>query len=331
MAKVAVVLMNLGTPQQPTTKSVKAFLKEFLSDPRVIEVPRLIWWFILRLVILPFRSPKVAKAYESIWQQGNSPLRVITLKQVAKLQDSLNQYFGEESPLVCHAMTYGGPSLSDVVKQLQEKLVEKTIVIPLYPQYSATTTGSIYDQVAEIYKNNRNIPDIEIIKHYYQNPDYLSAMSKSIRQFWQESGRSARLLMSFHGLPQAYVDKGDPYYQQCIETAENIASTLQLEKNEWQVSFQSRLGRSQWLQPYTSEVLESWGEEELQSVDVICPAFSVDCLETLEEISEENRSIFLQAGGKDFRYIPCLNDSDDHIEMMKNIVLSRLGGEKNNY
>lgn len=325
MAKVAVILMNLGTPQQPTTKSVKAFLKEFLSDTRVIEVPRLIWWFILRLVILPFRSPKVAKAYQSIWQQGNSPLRLITLRQVEKLQQRLNQEFGGESPLVCHAMTYGGPSLSNVVKQLQEKSIERTILIPLYPQYSATTTGSVYDQVANIYQNNRDIPDIEIVKHYHQNPDYIAAMSSSIRQFWEEhDGKPDRLLMSFHGLPQAYVDKGDPYYLQCIETAESIANALQLETNEWQVSFQSRLGRSQWLQPYTSEVLESWGGEGLQSVDVICPAFSVDCLETLEEISEENRSIFLQAGGKDFRYIPCLNDRDDHIEMMKNIVLNRL-------
>lgn len=331
MAKVAVILMNLGTPQQPTTKSVKAFLKEFLSDPRVIEVPRLIWWFILRLIILPFRSPKVAKAYQSIWQQGNSPLRLITLQQVEKLQYCLNQELGEEAPLVCHAMTYGGPSLSNVVEQLQEKSVDRTILIPLYPQYSATTTGSVYDQVAKIYQNNRDIPDIEIVKHYYLNPDYIAAMSSSIRQFWQEhGGKSDRLLMSFHGLPQAYVDKGDPYYQQCVKTAENIANTLQLEKNEWEVSFQSRLGRSQWLQPYTSEVLELWGAEKLPSVDVICPAFSVDCLETLEEISEENRAVFLQAGGKDFRYIPCLNDRDDHIEMMKNIVLSRLSGEKNN-
>ena len=328
MEKVAVVLMNLGTPRQPTTKSVKVFLKEFLSDPRVVEVPRLIWWFVLRLIILPFRSPKVAKAYQSIWHQGDSPLRLITLRQVEKLQHSLNQGFGEESPLVCHAMTYGGPSLPEVVEQLQKKSIDRIILIPLYPQYSATTTGSVYDQVAKIYQSSRDIPDLEIIKHYYKKPDYIAAMSNSIRQFWYENGKPTRLLMSFHGLPQAYVDKGDPYYRQCVETAEDIAITLQLEKNEWQISFQSRLGRSQWLQPYTSEVLESWGKEKLELVDVVCPAFSVDCLETLEEISEENRSIFLQAGGKDFRYIPCLNDRDDHIEIMKNIVLNRLAEEK---
>jgi ferrochelatase len=317
--KTAVILMNLGTPQEPTTASVKRFLKEFLSDRRVVEFPRFVWWFILHLIILPFRSPKVAKAYQSIWGEEGSPLRYITVQQVEKLQDYFDQDENKQAPVVSYAMTYGGPYLADVVSELQQDGIERFILIPLYPQFSATTTGSIFDQVSELYQSSRNIPDIRIVKDYCHRSEYLDALANSVEVYWQRHGKAERLLMSFHGLPQAYVDKGDPYYQQCVETAEAVAQRLSLAEDQWQISFQSRLGRSQWLQPYTSEVLKQWGQEKLQGVDVICPAFATDCLETLEEISEENKAIFIQSGGKDFRYIPCLNDSDAHIALLKTL------------
>jgi ferrochelatase len=320
MPKKAVVLINLGTPAEPTTKSVKQFLKVFLSDPRVIEVPKFIWWFILNLIILPFRSPKVAKAYQSIWYKQGSPLRVITQQQVIKLQELLNGEYGEAAPKVCYAMSYCGPDLQTVVAELKGQGVEQIFLLPLYPQYSATTTACIYDQVSAIYKNSRDIPDIRINKQYCQYPPYIDALAQSIEEYWQQHGKPERLLLSFHGLPQAYVDKGDPYFEQCHATAKAVADKLQLSESQWQVSFQSRLGRSEWLKPYTNSVLEEWGQSALSRVDVVCPAFSVDCLETLEEISEENKELFVAAGGKSFHYISCLNDNPAHIEMMKKLV-----------
>ena len=321
--KHAVIIMNLGTPAAPTAKAVRAFLKEFLSDPRVVEVPRPIWWCILNLAILPFRSPKVAKAYESIWQEGGSPLRIITESQAEKLQQLLADT-ADCAVTVRHAMAYSGPSLETVVSELEREGYENMTLLPLYPQYSATTTGSIFDQLAKLNNHRRNIPQIHLIKHYHQHPLYIEALANSVRQHWQHNSQGQCLLMSFHGIPQRNVDLGDPYYDHCLETATQLAEALNLQKNQWKMSFQSRLGRAQWLQPYTSESLELLAAEGIHHVDVICPAFSADCLETLEEMEEENKDVFIGAGGKHYNLIPCLNDGDDHIKMMAQLVLNYL-------
>ena len=318
--KTAVVLMNLGTPVEPSEKAIRAFLKEFLSDPRVVEVPRVVWMLILYAIILTFRTPRVTKAYQKIWWQEGSPLRVITERQTRQLQSAVNDKWGENALLVRHAMAYSGPSLAQVVADLEREKVEHILLLPLYPQFSATTTGSIYDQVASINHNRRNIPQIHIIKQYYDHPLYIDALAESVKKCWQENSKTERLLMSFHSIPQRYSDAGDPYYQQCMGTADLLASKLGLQASEWSVSFQSRLGFSKWLSPYTSVVLKQWGQQKLNSVAVVCPAFSADCLETLEEIAVENRDIFLEQGGGRFYTIPCLNDQPAHIQMMVSLL-----------
>ena len=321
--KHAVIIMNLGTPAAPTAKAVRVFLKEFLSDRRVVEVPRPIWWCILHFVILPFRSPKVAKAYQSVWQAEGSPLRIITESQTEKLQQVLNDKV-KPTITVRHAMTYSGPSLEAVVSELESEGYENIVLLPLYPQYSATTTGSIFDQLAAINSRRRNIPQIHLIKHYHQHPLYIDALAKSVKNYWQKQGQGQCLLMSFHGIPQRNVDLGDPYYDHCLATASQLAEALKLNKDQWKMSFQSRLGRAQWLLPYTSETLERLPSESISHVDVICPAFSADCLETLEEMEEENRQVYMEAGGKKYGLIPCLNDNDDHIQMMAKILVDYL-------
>lgn len=316
----AVILVNLGTPSAPTPKAVRNFLKSFLSDPRVVEIPRLIWLPILYGVILPFRPGKVAKLYREIWREEGSPLRVMSARQEAALSKYLNDQSTELAPIVTTAMVYGGPSIEERVVELQKAGVEKILLLPLYPQYSATTTGSVYDQYARLLQKSRNVPDIGIHKDYYNRADYIDALANSVREHWASKARSQRLLLSYHGIPQLCVDRGDPYYSQCLETANLLAENLGLNSSDWAVSFQSRLGKAQWLQPYTDKLLQEWGQGGLKSVDVLCPAFSADCLETIEEIDKENREVFLNAGGERFEYIACLNDRESHIEMMATIV-----------
>lgn len=326
MAKWGVVLMNLGTPAAPTREAYRAFLKEFLSDPRVVEIPRVAWWPILNLFILPFRPAKVAQAYQSIWDdEDGAPLAAIIKRQVAALAQKLDEQLSDNAPLVTYAMTYGEPKLATRVRELQEQGVEKIFVLPLYPQYSATTTASIYDQFADIIRRSRNMPDITINKQYYDDPAYISALANSIDEFRQKQGSGDRLLLSFHGIPQRCVDLGDPYSAQCRATAEAVAECLQLDSSAWGISFQSRLGRAQWLQPYTVDVLQKWAKEGVKTIDVACPAFAADCLETLEEIAVEGKAVFQSAGGKNLRLVPCLNDRDDHIELFAKIVKSRTG------
>ncbi|WP_101759313.1 ferrochelatase [Oceanicoccus sp. KOV_DT_Chl] len=319
--KKAVVIMNLGTPAEPTKNAVRSFLKEFLSDSRVVEIPRAIWWWILHLIILNFRTPRVARAYQKIWQQDGSPLRVITVAQADKLQTHLQTTYGKaDCPQVKLAMTYSGPCLADVVSELQQQGVDHIVLLPLYPQYSATTTGSIYDQLAAIIVRQRDIPSVHIIKQYFDHPLYIKALAHSVEEQWSQTGRPDRLLMSFHSIPQRYVDAGDPYYEQCMGTAKLLAEKLGLNQGQWLVSFQSRIGFAKWLSPYTIEVLKELGEQEIKHVDVICPAFAADCLETLEEIQYENKAVFIAAGGEQFNLIPCLNEHPDHIEMMASII-----------
>jgi ferrochelatase len=319
--KTAVILMNLGTPTEATKPAVREFLKEFLSDPRVVEIPKILWMIILYCFILTFRVPKVTKAYKEIWQDGSSPLRLTVESQVEKLQQYLNTHSGSNNiPDIHHAMAYSGPSINDKVVELEQQGFEHFLVLPLYPQFSATTTGSIYDQVSLIGSKRRDIPQIHIIKQYFNHPLYIKALANSVNKQWDENGKPDRLLMSFHSIPQAYSDAGDPYYHQCVTTAELLAEELQLSEKQWALSFQSRLGYSKWLSPYTFKVLTQWGEEKVPHVDVICPAFSADCLETLEEIQVENRDLFLAAGGRKLNLIPCLNDQPQHIEMMAALV-----------
>ena len=323
--KKSIILMNLGTPAAAEKKAVRQFLKEFLSDTRVVEVPRLVWWFVLNFIILNFRTPKVTEAYQKIWWEKGSPLRLITIAQKEKLQKRLESiYEASDCPIVEYAMTYSGPSIKAVIERLQGEGVDHFTVLPLYPQFSATTTGSIYDQLGQYMAGVRNIPQVHVIKQYFDHPLYIQALDKSVRDQWKKTGRPECLLMSFHSIPQDYVDDGDPYYDQCMRTAELLADSLQLKANEWSVSFQSRIGFAKWLSPYTIDVLKKSAVEGIKHIDVICPAFSADCLETLEEIQFENRDVFIENGGEVFNLIPCLNDQPEHIEMMADLVKAYL-------
>lgn len=322
--KTAVILMNLGTPAAPTASALRRYLREFLSDRRVVEIPRLLWYPILYGIILPFRPRRVVPGYEQMWREfGDSPLRVITARQVEQLQQRLNRD-DEEAPLVRSAMTYGEPTLRTVVAELRAQQVEHILVLPLYPQFSATSSGAIFDQVAALWQTSRDIPSLNLIKHYHAHPLYIEALAQSVLAHWQQHGRAQKLLMSFHGIPQRNVELGDPYRAHCEATATLLAQRLQLDREQWQLTFQSRLGRAEWLQPYTSATLEQWGAQKVASVDVICPAFASDCLETLEEIAVENRHVFQRAGGGEYRYIPCLNDGEAHIELLRELVLANM-------
>ncbi|GAA5523886.1 ferrochelatase [Microbulbifer aestuariivivens] len=325
----AVILMNLGTPAEPSAPAVRKFLRDFLSDPRVVEIPRLVWLPILHGIILTLRPRRIAPAYAEIWNTGldgepveGAPLLYYTRRQAELLQQHLSRQ--GTNVRVEYAMTYGDPQLADVVARLQREGFDSFVVFPLYPQYSATTTGSIYDQVARIYRSNRNIPNISLVHDYYRHPLYVRALANSVREHWAKHGAAEKLLLSFHGIPRANVDKGDPYYHQCRQTAEGLAAELGLNEGQWQLCFQSRFGKAEWLQPYTDKTLVEWGKKGVASVDVICPAFAADCLETIEEIAEENRAIFIEAGGGEYRYIPALNLRGDHIEALAGIVEDKL-------
>jgi len=311
--KTAIILVNLGTPDAPTKPAVRKFLKEFLWDDRIIK-RNPVWWMILNGIVLNTRPKRVAKLYESIWQD-DSPIRTIGYQQRDALQALLK---GKAHVML--AMTYGQPSLKDCLANLEDENFEKVIVLPLFPQYSSTTTAAVFDQVADFIKQTRNLPEIQLIKDYHQDDRYIDALASSIEKHWQENGKSEKLLLSFHGIPQIYVDKGDPYAQQVKNTVNKLAQKLNLANSEYQLCFQSRFGPTQWLQPYTDKTLEDWAKSGVKSVDIICPAFSADCLETLEEISEENKLLFLNNGGQQYNYIPALNNDELHIEMMKKLI-----------
>lgn len=318
---LAVILCNLGTPEAPTPAAVRAFLKPFLSDPRVVEVPRPIWWLVLNLFILPLRPRPVAAAYQALWDEyGDSPLRIISKRQVAHLQDMLDESLGEGEVLVDYAFTYGHPGIDRQLDTYRNK-ADKILLLPLYPQYSCSTTAAIYDQVAGYNLKQRDVVDVSIVKDYYSLPSYREALAQTVTDYWQEHGKSEHLLISNHGVPKSYADNGDPYYQQCLTTAENLIADLELDKSNTSCSFQSRVGKAEWLQPYTDTTVRELAEKGVKTVDVVCPSFSVDCLETLEEITVENGGYFTEAGGEKLRLIPCLNDRKQHIEMMAEIIL----------
>lgn len=325
----AVILCNLGTPAAPTPAAVRAFLKPFLSDRRVVEAPRPIWWLILNAFILPFRPKPVAHAYQALWDEyGDSPLRLIAAKQVSKLKVQLQQACsGVEIP-VDYAFTYGEPGIATQIDKYREQ-AETLLLLPLYPQYSCSTTAAIYDQVARYNLGQRDVADVYIIKDYYQQPAYRQALAASAQAFWQLNGRGDHLLVSYHGVPKAYADKGDPYYQQCLQTTEQLAEDLGLSVNDYTASFQSRLGKAEWLKPYTDETVKALARQGVKTLDVICPSFSIDCLETLEEIAVENAGYFTAAGGQTLRLIPCLNDQQMHIDMMAEILSPYLRAQLN--
>ncbi len=338
--KIAVVLVNLGTPDEPTPQAVKAYLRQFLSDSRVIEIPQFIWQIILNLFVLTTRPKKVAHAYQSIWE-NDSPLRKIAKEQAQFLQqrfdsekqvkDSLLQGFDVQ---VYTAMTYGKPALRDILDDLtnpnDRQKTEQIVIFPLYPQYSATTTGAVFDVIAKWGLQQRNLPSFTLIKDYFANPLYIKALADNIRKFQATHGKPEKLLMSFHGIPQPYADKGDPYADRCRCTAGQLAKELGLNDGEWLCSFQSRFGKQEWVKPYTDATLTEWGRQGVKSVQVISPAFSADCLETLEELSVENRDIFQNNGGGEYHYIPALNADSLHIDMMWQIVLPHVLAHKDN-
>jgi len=325
VSDIGVLLVNLGTPKEPTPSAVKTYLKEFLWDRRVVDVPRPIWWLILNGIILNTRPKRVAKAYASVWSEDGSPLLAIARKQQAALEKALSAI--SETPIPVElAMTYGEPSMEQAGLALRNKGVKKILVFPLYPQYSATTTAAAFDRLAKGLQRCPHLPELRFINEYHVTPLYIKALSSSVQEYWKEHGKGDRLLMSFHGIPKRYEDNGDPYPSQCRATAKALADSLSLNDNEWLCSFQSRFGREEWVKPYTDETLIEWGKSGLDRVDVISPAFSADCLETLEELEEENRENFIHAGGKEYRYIPCLNDREDHVQMMVDLVRQNIQG-----
>jgi ferrochelatase len=320
---VGILLTNLGTPDAPTTAAVRTYLKEFLWDPRVVEQPRWLWWLILNGIILNTRPARSAALYAKVWSDEGSPLLATGKRQREKLEAALREHIAQ--PLhVELAMRYGNPSIRSGLEALREKNCSSIVVLPLYPQYSATTSGSTFDAVAEALKTWRRVPQLQFIDAYHDYPAYIEALAESVRNHWQEHGQAERLLLSYHGIPESYFNNGDPYPCHCRKTTRLLREALGLDETRLQMSFQSRFGKEPWVQPYTDETLERWGKEGVESVDVICPGFPADCLETIEEIGMENRDIFLEAGGKTYRYIPALNDSDTHIRALTDIVLSQI-------
>jgi len=322
---LGVLLVNLGTPDSPSTRDVRRYLKEFLWDPRVVEVPRPIWWLALNLVILNTRPRRSAKAYQKVWTDEGSPLMVISQRQHAALQASLDQAL--PGPVkVALAMRYGNPSIKQGLAELRDAGARRVLVLPLYPQYSATTTASIFDAVSSELQGWRWLPELRFINHYHDDPAYITALADTVREHWASNGQAEKLVMSFHGIPREYFEAGDPYFCECQKTGRLLAEALALSDDQWQLTFQSRLGPKEWLRPYTDQTLEELAKGGTSSVDVLCPGFSADCLETLEEIAMENREVFLSAGGEQYRYIPCLNDRPDHIAQLTRLVERHVQG-----
>ncbi len=325
IAKTAILLVNLGTPEEPTPDAVRRYLREFLSDPRVVEIPRPIWWLILNGIILRTRPRASAKKYAAIWTSDGSPLRVHTERQAKLLQGYLGLQV--KSPFVVdYAMRYGEPSIDATLEKLKANGCERILVLPLYPQYAASTTATAFDRVAAVLARTRNVPELRLVKHFHDHPAYITVLGNSVREFWREHGRPDRLVMSFHGVPHFTLDRGDPYHCECQKTARLLAEDLELAPATWALTFQSRFGRAEWLKPYTQPTLERLAREGVGRVDVICPGFVADCLETLEEIDIECRAAFVANGGKEFRYIPCLNERDDWIKALMTIALGHLHG-----
>jgi ferrochelatase len=323
--KIGVLITNLGTPEAPTTSALRKYLAQFLSDPRVIEVPRLLWKCILHGVILRIRPRRSAAAYQTVWTEEGSPLMVYTQQQYEGLSQSLKKKYGEHV-VVKFAMRYGQPSIAQSIEAMQQDGVRQLLVLPLYPQYSAATTASTFDALADDFTQRRWLPDLRFISHYHDYPPYIEALAKSVEAHWETHGRADKLLMSYHGVPLRYLKNGDPYHCECYKTSRLLAERLGLSKDAYMTTFQSRFGREEWLKPYTDHTLKAFPEQGVKSVQVVCPGFSADCLETIEEIGEENREYFMAAGGERYEYIPALNASESHIDVLTQLVERHLQG-----
>ena len=323
--KTGVLLVNLGTPDAPDRAAVRRYLKQFLWDRRIIELPRLLWWPILNLIILNTRPARSAKAYQKVWTDQGSPLMLTARAQTTALRAQLDTR-SKGQVLTELAMCYGSPGIPQGLRKLHKAGARQILILPLYPQYSATTIGSVFDAVTQTLRQWRWLPELRFINHYHDEPNYIAALAHSVRTYRNQYGRADKLIMSFHGIPQDYFNRGDPYYCECQKTGRLLAEALKLDEDDWLLTFQSRLGPKQWLQPYTDQTLQQLAADQVRSVQVICPGLSADCLETLEEIAQENRDIFIRAGGKQVQYIPCLNDTTEHIEMLADLAIRHLQG-----
>ena len=327
--RVAVLLINLGTPDAPTPRAVRRYLVQFLSDPRVVEIPAVIWQVILRLLILPFRGRTSARKYAAVWMPEGSPLRVHTEKQVEALRHLL--HLNDYQVIVDYAMRYGTPGIPAMLKQLKLSGVERVLLMPMYPQYSSSTTATAFDDAFVALRRMRNQPEIRTVRHYCDHPAYIAALAAQVRHYWQTHGHpdfanGDKLVLSFHGVPKRTLDLGDPYHEQCQQTGALLMNALHLSPVECRVTFQSRFGRAEWLQPYTAPTLKELGQAGVRRADVFCPGFTADCLETIEEIGLEVRDEFLHAGGKEFHRIPCVNASSPWIAALGEIVAQHLQG-----
>jgi ferrochelatase len=323
--RTGILLINLGTPEAPTANALRPYLKEFLSDPRVVEIPRAVWWLILNGIILNTRPKKSAEKYAAIWTADGSPLKVHTEKQAKLLQGWLGEKIATPY-MVEYAMRYGKPSVADTLARMKAAGCDRILILPSYPQYAASSTATAFDAVYAWLQKTRNQPALRTVKHYHDHPAYIRALVANIHDYWQMRGRPDVLLMSFHGVPRNTLDKGDPYHCDCRKTGRLLAEALGLDPSKFRLTFQSRFGRAEWLQPYTDKTLQELGRTGVERVDVVAPGFTSDCLETLEELAMEGRASFLQAGGKEFNYIPALNEHPKWIDALGQITLENLGG-----
>ena len=322
---LGVLIVNLGTPDAPTSSAVRRYLAEFLWDPRIVELPRPLWWLILNGVILRIRPSRSAKAYREIWTEQGSPLLLYCRELVERIASELDDACRGEVH-VALGMSYGNPSIAAALDELHAKGARRVLVLPLYPQYSGTTTGSVFDAVTSALGKRRWVPEFRFINHYHDDELYILALAKSIRDYWQTNGRGDRLLFSFHGVPRQALLDGDPYHCQCLKTARLVSESLDLAEDDWGVSFQSRVGRAEWLRPYTDETIAELGQSGLGRLDVVCPGFAVDCLETLEEIAMQNAELFRESGGGELKYIPSLNADAAHVAVLARLITRHAGG-----
>jgi len=321
---LGILLVNLGTPDAPTPSAVRRYLRQFLSDPRVVELPRALWWLVLNVILL-IRPSRSAETYRKIWTEEGSPL----LLHSRDIANAVGQQLSTRLSGAVHVelgMSYGQPSLESALDKLHAENARRLIVLPLYPQYSGTTTGSVFDAVTTALVQRRWLPEFRFINHYHDAPGYIAAQAQNIRDDWERSGRGNRLIFSFHGVPRATLDKGDPYHCQCHKTARLIAESLELADEDWILSFQSRVGRAEWLRPYTDETVVELGRRRMERLDVVCPGFAADCLETLEEIAMQNAALFKKEGGGTLHYIPALNARDDHVAFLARLIEKHAGG-----
>ncbi|MDJ0812089.1 MAG: ferrochelatase [Woeseiaceae bacterium] len=322
---LGILVVNLGTPDAPTPKAVRRYLKQFLWDPRVVELPRPLWWLILNGVILNVRPKQSAEAYGKIWTEQGSPLLLYS----RDIAEGIGRQLAARTSGPVHVelgMSYGQPSIDSALQRLYERGARRVVCLPLYPQYSGTTTGSVFNDITGALQRRRWVPEFRFINHYHDARGYIAALAQSISEYREQNGAGDKLLFSFHGLPRQNLLDGDPYHCQCHKTARLIAESLELAPDDYVVTFQSRVGRQEWLRPYTDETIEQFGKDGLGRLDVVCPGFAADCLETLEEIAMQNAEIFTEAGGGELKYIPCLNARDDHIEFLTRLVEKHTGG-----